>query len=80
MRSALVVGFYHCSHINAAAYTMSEHEMTLLDFAKIVRALRISQQLYFHTRSRGTLADCKEQEREVDAICRRLLSDQPELL
>lgn len=54
--------------------------VTLEEFARVVRALRISQQIYFHTRSLKTLKECKAQEREVDALCHRILSDQPELL
>lgn len=54
--------------------------MSLEELARIVTKLRISQQVYFHTRSQAALKICKEQEREVDALCKKILSAQPQLL
>lgn len=57
-----------------------EAEMTVQDLAKIVTRMRVSQQVYFHMRSQEHLNRAKELEREVDALCRKLLKNQPELL
>jgi hypothetical protein len=49
----------------------------LEQFAHKVRTMRLSQTSFFRTRSKEVLNLCKQQEREVDELCKSILDNPP---
>lgn len=54
--------------------------MTLIELARKVREMRDAQKTYFRDRTPATLGPAKEQERQVDALCKEILEGHPAML
>ena len=51
--------------------------MTLEALAKLVKAMRSLQKLYFRKSPKANIGDCKEAEKEVDAAVESILNTAP---
>jgi hypothetical protein len=56
--------------------TATDHEFE--EFLRLVTAMRLSQDAYFHTRDRVVLKTCKVLERKVDSEIERLTKATPQ--
>jgi hypothetical protein len=54
---------------------LDEAQLRAVELARLVRAMRASQQLYFRHRLTEDLKRCKPLEAEVDRLVREILTD-----